>query len=220
MSTSFTTGLPQDVWYVRGSGATGNGRAVSRASLLQSLEEGAFNAAVEVRGPGESGFTPMGEHPLTEEYVPVRPFVARKPHDDADADLTPLIDVIFQLIIFFMISATYSVQKTLDTPATSNPDAAAARTIEELRQTNIMVKVAADGSITVNEEPVETAELTDKLRTALKGSSSGGERAAEVVLDASEEAAHDTIVQVIDAAGAAGVQKIMFVERVPAGASP
>jgi len=219
MTATFNSGLPHDVWYVRGADTAGNGRAVSRASLVSSLEDGAFNAAVEVRGPGEPGFTPMGEHPFTGEYIPSRPLISRRPYDEGDADLTPLIDVIFQLIIFFMISATYSVQKTLDTPATSNPDAAAARTIEELQQTNIMVKVAADGSITVDGSNVEPEELQAVLTAALK-ETTGGDRAAELVLDASEEATQNSIVQVVDAAGAAGIQKIMLVERIPAGASP
>ena len=121
-----------------------------------------------------------------------------------------MIDVTFQLLIFFMIAATYTVQKTLDLPKQSpNPDAAGAVTMEQLEQENIIVRIATDGSIVVDDQPTPVDDLVSRLRNATRSRQS-----AELVLDVDDEVAHDVVVKVIDAAGAANIEKVLFVSRV------
>jgi biopolymer transport protein ExbD len=124
--------------------------------------------------------------------------------------MTPMIDVTFQLVIFFMIAATYTIQKTLDLPKQSpNPDAAGAVTMEQLEQENIIVRVATDGSIVVDDQPTPLDELVSSL-----GDAKRRRRSAELVLDVDDEVAHDIVVKVIDAAGAANIEKVLFVSHV------
>ena len=102
-------------------------------------------------------------------------------------NMTPMIDVTFQLVIFFMIAAPYSIQKTLDLPYTKpDPDAAGAVTMEELEEQNVIVRIATDGSIFVDDEPVAVEELVDSLRGATRS-----HRSAELVLDVEDEALHE-----------------------------
>lgn len=202
-----------DLWRIRPAGSSSEGRAVPYARLALGIESEEAGEMDEVRAPGEAGWVMIGEHPATSDLVPSRRMPAYRDTEEAESDMTPMIDVTFQLVIFFMIAATYTVQKTLDLPASQpDPEAAAAVTMEELEEENIIVKVAADGTVMVQDQVTPVAELANKFGEAIRDKQS-----AELVLDIDDEALHEIVVQVLDAAGAAGVQKVLFVSRVPGG---
>lgn len=199
-------------WRVRPAEAPHEGRAVPFARLAAGIENELIGELDEVKGPGETRWTPVAEHPQVAELVPNGRRVLGRSSEEAESDMTPMIDVTFQLLIFFMIAATYTVQKTLDLPAAQpDPDRGAAVTIEELEQNNVMVAVAQDGSVTVQGQPAPADDLPRALRDAIAAMNQ-----AEVVLDVHDQAAHEVVVQVLDAAGAAQVEKVMFVSRVGA----
>ena len=203
--------MSTQMWQVRPCGAESTGKPVPLAILRQAIEDERVGEVDEVQGPGESDWLTVREHPTLGECVPQSRRVSTRGVDDAEADMTPMIDVTFQLVIFFMIAATYSIQKTLDLPNTKpDPDAAGAVTMEELQEQNVIVRIATDGSIFVDEQPVPVAELVDSLREATRS-----HRSAELILDVADEAVHDLVVKVIDAAGAANVEKVLFVSRLP-----
>ncbi len=198
------------MWRVRPAGTAHEGRAVSAARLRQAIEADEIGDLDEVLGPGESDWSTIGEHPTTGTYLP-RPRNANgREAEEAESDMTPMIDVTFQLVIFFMIAATYTIQKTLDLPKQSpNPDAAGAVTMEQLEQENIIVRVAIDGSIVVDDQPTPVENLVSRLKEATRN-----RRSAELVLDIDDEVVHDVVVKVLDAAGAANIEKVLFVSRV------
>ena len=198
------------MWRLRPAGDEGDGRLVSAARLRQAVEEDEVGDLDEVVGPGESAWIPIGEHPLVGEFLPRPRNPAPREVVEAESDMTPMIDVTFQLVIFFMIAATYTIQKTLDLPKQSpNPDAAGAVTMEQLEQENIIVRIAMDGSIVIDDQPTTIDDLVSTLRKATRN-----RRSAELVLDVHDQAAHDVVVKVIDAAGAVNIEKVLFVSRV------
>lgn len=197
-------------WRVRLEGAGGGGYAVSEAQLFEGIEHGVWSEVDQVRGPGEQTWIAVGDHPVAGEFLPPPQLVPPTEEEDPEGDLTPLIDVIFQLIIFFMIAATYTVQKTLDLPK-NEPAEVGARGVamEQLEKTNVVVRIAADGSISVDGSPAEPNNLVAALQKATSGKAN-----AEVVLDVDDQAVHEAVVQVLDAAGGAQVEKVLFVQRV------
>jgi biopolymer transport protein ExbD len=198
------------MWQLRPCGAEGEGKAVPVAVLRQAIEEDRVGEVDEVRGPGESEWLTVREHPIAGEFVPQSRRVSARGVDDAESDMTPMIDVTFQLVIFFMIAATYSIQKTLDLPHLKpDPDAAGAVTMEELQEQNVIVRIATDGTVFLDDQPVAVEDLVDSLRQATRN-----RRSAELVLDVDDQAVHDIVVKVIDAAGAAHIEKVLFVSRV------
>jgi len=131
-----------------------------------------------------------------------------------ELDLTSMVDVTFLLLIFFMVTASFSLQKTIELP-TPNPDqkgAAQSLTLEDLQANTIFVKVDETNQIFVDDIPagdpqrLETV-LTQARLTTLR---------TEVAIDAHPEALHETVVHIIDAATAAGMQKVRIVSRVGA----
>lgn len=207
------TEAEREVWQVRPAGALHEGRRVPWGTLRQGINQELVGELDEVRGPGDKGWRPVAEHPRTHPHLPQPTRVKVREDEDAESDLTPMIDVTFQLLIFFMITATFVVQKTLDMPrAESSPDGTGAVTMEELEKSNIMVHLASDGGVTVDGQAVPAEELPARLTSAAKQKES-----AEMVLDVADDALHDQVVMVLDAAGAARIEHVHFVSRQKSG---
>ncbi len=157
---------------------------------------------------------PIEPPPRPERIFPKRPqedeeeeFSMRKAETELEEmDLTPMVDVTFLLLIFFMITASFSMTKAIETPA-PDPESKGAQTIqnlEELEMTSIMVRIDEQDGVFVDDEPVsDPSQLEDifgdKLRTEQKN---------ELVIQASPKCRHETFVAVFDAATGAGMQKI------------
>lgn len=198
-------------WRIRHEGARGDGQEIDFARLTHGVADGVWTEGDEVRGPLDNRWLPVGDHPDLEEFVPEQPLFRVKPSEDVDMDMTPMIDVTFQLMIFFMITATFVVQKTLDMP-TADPQRQAARrpTLTQIRENNIIVKVSRDGRITVDGQPAGLDKLEDALRQAGKGRSN-----FELAMDVDDEVDQKTVVGVIDAAAGVQIQKVHFLRRAP-----
>lgn len=126
---------------------------------------------------------------------------------DEEMDLTPMVDVTFQLLIFFMVSASFSLQKTIEVP-TPDPDQKGAtqqvQTMDDLQGTSILVKIDATNGIWIDDEPLsDPGRLSDTLRDKMRR-----EQKTELLITAHPQSYHRLSIAVIDAANEIGVQKI------------
>ena len=197
------------LWRVRGEASPGEGRLIRFADLALAVADGVLGPSDEVCGPRDGRWIAIGDHAELEEHLPPEPLVKPQSYDDADMDMTPMIDVSFQLIIFFMITACFVVQKTLDMPATPKETAAPRRyTLAELAENNVVVTVKASGAIAVDGAPVEPAGVLEAVRGAIRGRTN-----VEMVLDAEDAVEHEAVVHVLDAAAGAQIEKVHFLHR-------
>lgn len=196
-------------WLVRAAGETGPGRPIDFRRLAQGIEDGVWKEEDEVRGPQDSQWWLIGEHPQLEEFVPPVPLFRRSTGDEAEMDMTPMIDVVFQLLIFFMIAATYTLQKTLDMPqARADEEGASAVTMQEVEQTNVVVVLSEDGQVLVDGQPTALEELEDAIGKARDSKQTG-----ELALDVADGAPHELVVRILDAAAGAGINQVHFIKR-------
>jgi len=135
-------------------------------------------------------------------------FSLRKARTEFDEmDLTPMVDVTFLLLIFFMITASFSVQKSISVPA-PDPDkqgaAQSLQTLDDFKEDSVVIDIDADNVIYVDDEPLsDPGDLEDVLNDKMKSESK-----TELLLTADAKTLHNTVVLVIDAANEVGMQKI------------
>jgi len=202
------------MWFVRGASRQGEGRPIEYDRLARGISDGILGEEDEVRGPNEPRWTLIGEHPQLEEHVPPQPLFRPKESESAEMDMTPMIDVTFQLLIFFMLSAAFVVQKTLDMPPAKADKGGRPVSMTELKK-NIFVVLKRDGAISVDGKPTPLEGLTAALRAAGKSREN-----LELVLDVEDDVEHERVVQVLDRAADAEIQKVLFVYRTGKAEKP
>ena len=121
-------------------------------------------------------------------------------------ELAPLIDVVFLLLIFFMVSTTFVQRSQLQVDL---PVADAA--VRESRAADIEVRVGAEGSYTVDEHSLP-ADDAPALRRALGEAQQENSR---VVIAADALASHQAVVRVMAVAGELGLRDVRIVTRLP-----
>ena len=136
-------------------------------------------------------------------------FRKRRP-EEPEINLIPFIDVLLVVLIFLMLSTTYSKFTELQITL---PVADSERARD--RQREIIVAVAADGRYSINRKPVDGRSV--ESLTAELGAASGGDAEMIVIVSADATAAHQSVVNVMDAARRAGLPHLTFATQTSGG---
>jgi biopolymer transport protein ExbD len=128
---------------------------------------------------------------------------SRRHMEEPEINLIPFIDVLLVVLIFLMLSTTYSRFTELQI----NLPAADAEKLRD-RPAEVIVAVAADGRYSVNRRAVDgrsVEQLTSELATA-----AAGRPDTVIIISADAMAAHQSVVNVLDAARRAGLSRLTF----------
>ena len=114
--------------------------------------------------------------------------IARKASEKARIEIIPMIDVIFFLLVFFMISTlsmtiNRGLPVNLPTAATSQKDA----------RDNVSLTVMQDGKMFLNKEPVTLQDMGLRVKAAL-----AADPRLAVVINADGHVLHSTVVDILD----------------------
>ena len=137
----------------------------------------------------------------------------RKPRpEDPEINLIPFIDVLLVILIFLMLSTTYSKFTELQvTLPSAQSDASHDRPAE------IIVAVAADGRYVVDHQPIEGRNV-DALTVALTGAAAS-RKEPFLIISADALATHQSVINVLDAARRAGLTRMTFAAQTSSGAA-
>lgn len=131
--------------------------------------------------------------------------------DEPEINLIPFIDVLLVVLIFLMLSTTYSkfteLQLTL-------PVADAEQQRDHPKE--IIVSVAADGRYAVNKQTLDDRNVA-AVASALAGAAAAGKDSV-VIISADATAPHQSVVTVMEAARRAGLSQITFATQTSASA--
>lgn len=130
----------------------------------------------------------------------------RRFREEPAINLTALIDVVFLLLIFFMVTTTFNRETRL---AVNLPEADAEAATDLPEQ--LEIAVSSDGSYAVDGRML-TDRQPDTLRRALLEVSEG-RRDMPVVLVADAEATHQSVVTAMDVLGQAGFSRLSIATR-------
>ena len=122
--------------------------------------------------------------------------------ESAEINLSPLIDMVFLLLIFFMVTTVF-VQET--GVAVQKPKAASAETLEK---TSILIAVTRDGRVVYGGQDVGLNRLRGLIARLLKS------RDLPVIIIADEQAVTGRVVEVIDQCKLGGIGRASCRERV------
>lgn len=136
-------------------------------------------------------------------------FVRRRSDEEATVELTPLIDVVFLLLIFFMVSTTFirETQLKIDLPEASGE-------LQEIEDDLIEITVDRLGDYAVNDRLLVNNDQRTLIRAleevlAERGTSS------RVVVTADANASHQSVVRAMDAAGKVGLTRLSITTQQP-----
>ena len=125
----------------------------------------------------------------------------RKSKQDNGINLTPLIDVVFLLLIFFMVTTTFTKETRL---LITLPEANG-KPAEETAQT-LELLVNAEGNYAVNGQNLINREI--KTIMAALQDASGGNVEMPLIITADAQASHQAVVIAMDAAGQLGFSRL------------
>lgn len=134
----------------------------------------------------------------------------RQAKNQEDINLTPLIDVVFLLLIFFMVSTTFTKEThlKLDLPeAEGQPAPEPADKLEVL--------ITAEGGYAVNGETLVNSQM--KTLLAAIEAKGQGNKDLPFVITADASVPYEKVVQVMDAAGRLGYSKLSMTTKNPSG---
>lgn len=134
----------------------------------------------------------------------------RQTQVEDSVNLTPLIDVVFLLLIFFMVSTTFTKETHLsvDLPeAEGVPSSDVADTIEIL--------INADGSYAVNGQNLVNKKSVTLMAALNKISAGDGNGDTPLIITADAKTPHQSVVTAMDAAGQLGFVKLSITTRNP-----
>lgn len=129
---------------------------------------------------------------------------------EPEINLIPLIDVVLVIIIFLMLTTTFSKTSGLEINLPSAESAGVESVPNE-----IIVAVTAAGEVTINRQPVADRSI-ESLATALGKAAPGGGSEPVVVINADAKAAHQNVIDVMQAAQRAGFGHVTFATQAPA----
>ena len=125
----------------------------------------------------------------------------RQKKSDNSVNLTPLIDVVFLLLIFFMVSTTFTKETHL---VVDLPEAEGSKVEGAVDEIDILI--TRDGGFSINGMKL----VNNKIDTVMKGITevSNGDVALPVIITADAQTSHQSVVTAMDAAGRLGFVKL------------
>ncbi len=129
--------------------------------------------------------------------------------DFEELDMTPMVDVTFLLLIFFMVTASFSIQKSIEVPPPDPDQQGAAQTVqplEELEENSILIEIDEENRFFVESEPVNDPRDLPTILAEVRSKDSKN----EVVVSVDERTLHEAVVTAIDAAQEIGMQRIRW----------
>lgn len=131
-------------------------------------------------------------------------------HEDLEMNLVPLIDVLLVIIIFLVVSATFSRTSELQI----NLPTAEANATQD-KPLTIEVGVDANGQYVVNGKGLPDKSV-EAISAALQAAANGGKEPT-VVINADAASTHQSVVNVMEASRLAGYTHITFATQVKSG---
>ncbi|SDG79905.1 biopolymer transport protein ExbD [Pseudomonas benzenivorans] len=123
----------------------------------------------------------------------------RKPRENVEINLASLIDVVFILLLFFVVTTTFTRETQLKVDL---PEAASGTPPEQTELKQLEVLIAADGSYSLNGQQLLKSDLSSLIAALQKESE--GDNSLPLTISADAKTPHQAVITAMDAAGKLG----------------
>lgn len=137
----------------------------------------------------------------------MRKLAGTRKNDESNVDLTPMLDVVFILLIFFVVTATFLSETAID--AASNENNNETPPEQDSDKKNILIELGANNDIILNGEPRPI--LASQIRSNIDRLKAENP-AASVIIKPHVRSNVSTLVAVMDSARQAGIANISIIE--------
>jgi biopolymer transport protein ExbD len=124
-------------------------------------------------------------------------FNQQQQDEESEINITPMLDVVFIMLIFFIVTATFVKEAGIDV---NRPDAA---TAVKQEKANILIAISANDTIWIDRRQIDIRSVRPNIERLHAENPQG-----TVVIQADKESKTDTLIQVMDASRQAGVYNV------------
>jgi biopolymer transport protein ExbD len=123
----------------------------------------------------------------------------RKPRENVEINLASLIDVVFILLLFFVVTTTFTRETQLKVDL---PEAITGTPPEQTELKQLEILIAADGSYSLNAKQLLKSDLPSLMAALQK--ESDGDNSLPLIISADAKTQHQAVITAMDAAGKLG----------------
>lgn len=123
-----------------------------------------------------------------------------RPEDETEINITPMLDIVFIMLIFFIVTTSFVRESGLDM---SRPQQAEDQVVQDEDQLPIIVRIDHNSLITINQRRVEA----DAIRANLERERAQSPR-SPIIIAAHPDSETNSLVRVLDAANIVGIDNI------------
>lgn len=134
----------------------------------------------------------------------MRKIAQSEAEEESSIDLTPMIDVTFIMLIFFIVTATFVKETGIDV---NRPQAQTAVVQEKA---NILIAIDANNRIWIDRRQIEPSSVRPNIERLHAENPQGS-----VVIQADKASKTETLIQVMDAARQAGISNVAIAAQKP-----
>ena len=138
----------------------------------------------------------------------------RKARDNVEINLASLIDVVFILLLFFVVTTTFTRETQL---RVALPEAASGTPLEQAERKQLEIVIGADSSYALNGTPLVNNDLASLMAALEKASD--GDNSLPLILSADGQAPHQAVIIAMDAAAKLGFAQLR-ISTLEAQAAP
>jgi biopolymer transport protein ExbD len=124
--------------------------------------------------------------------------------EESEINITPMLDVVFIMLIFFIVTATFVKEAGIDV---NRPDAA---TAVKKEKANILIAIGPNNDIWIDRRQIDIRSVRPNIERLHAENPQGS-----VVIQADKESKTETLIQVMDASRQAGVYNVSIAAQDP-----
>ena len=191
------------------SGSDDEDLDLSKESVLEYRAEGAKrHESGEYRGMGWKGFDEHEEE-VDDDYEEPAQIGKKDKIPEDELDMTPMVDVTFLLLIFFMVTASFSLQKSIEQPPPNTDEPSEVVQEEDPDPDYVLVLVDQNNTFYVTNRDEDEVECPSEreMWTRVKESKMSS-NVGRMIIRAHVDSMHKKVISAWDAGVVAGIEKI------------